>query len=745
MLAVTGMTPMNALAAVLNTALTILVLGNLVSGWQAAVWAIAVVGLMAMAMISWMKIRKRPAPPSSAPKRVEDRAVIHAALLALLWALPPVFLYNEASTEQQVFLSAITAGLICSGGFALYTLPRASLTFVWLLTGAAMIALLRSGFESSGFLLTLLLVYATILSTSILHTAAVFTHQVIADMTSEHQKQVISLLLNDFEQSTADVLWETNDELNLNRISAKLAELFGLPSTILHNQSLLLLIRQSQAQLPDEYVEEASYQSEQLNDHFASGRAFRDIEVPVWVNRRIQWWSVTATPSRDGGWRGVIADVTESHRAKEQIWRLAHEDAVTGLANRRWFQTELQSTIGRSQQNSQQYALLSLDLDRFKSVNDTFGHDVGDQLLKIVSERLRSNTRIQDLVARTGGDEFAVILRQLESHQQALDIAERLVETLEQPCRIGNITVQVGASIGVAFIPEDGNRQEAILKHADLALYRAKENGRGQVIRFSPQMAVTANSRYQVEQALRKAVHNGELTLHYQPQRHLVSGHVTGIEALARWRDPVLGSVEPTLFIKVAEETGLIHSVGRQILEQACLHARLIPPGMTLAVNLSPVQLASPSIVDDISDILQRHRIPSQRIELEITETALLDNSFSVQDKLQQLRDLGVRIALDDFGTGYSSLSYLRRYPFDKIKIDQSFVRDVVADPATQVIIKGMVDIAKAMKMDVVAEGIEDPHSLQLLSELGCDIGQGYYLFEPMSPEQLLTTLVRAT
>ena len=746
LLAITGMTPMNAIAAMLNTALTLAVLWNLVEPWQAVLWAGSVVLLMAMAVQSWYGISRKPAPPQKAPARVENRAVIHAGLLALLWASPPLLLYDIASTEQQIFITAITSGLICAGGFALYTLPSASLTFVAILGSASAITLYRAGFEISPLLLLLLVVYMTILTTSIVHAAGVFRAQVLTDLTSEHQKQVISLLLNDFEQSTADVLWEADEELKLQRVSPKLEELFAIRKELLDDHSFLKLIRQSHAQLPSEQTELADSKAEEISTYFTMGRAFRDFEIPVWINRKLCWWSITATPTPDMQWRGVISDVTETHQARQQIWQLAHEDSVTRLANRRWFQTELQSSIQRSLNHKEQiFALLSIDLDRFKNVNDTFGHDIGDKLLKIIAGRLKGNTRPADLVARTGGDEFAVILRQVDSQQQAIDIANRIVETLEQPCRIGSLTVTVGASIGLAFIPDDGQRQELLLKHADLALYRAKENGRGQVVRFAPQMAVTANQLYRIEQSLRRAVSNGELKLHYQPQRHLASGHFTCSEVLARWSDPVLGSISPATFIKVAEDTGIIHALGKQILQQACLHARLMPAGMTLAVNLSPVQLASPSIVDDIVGIIQSHHVPFTKIELEITESALLDDSYSVQDKLQQLRELGVRIALDDFGTGYSSLSYLRRFSFDKIKIDQSFVRDLPNDPATQVIVKGMIDIARSMKMQVVAEGIEDEATLRTLTELGCDIGQGFHIFKPIAPEQLLETLVRAT
>ncbi len=742
LLAITAMTPANTIGSILNLLLTMLVTDGLVNRWLAAIWVISTGLLMLMAVLSWLRILQRPSLPERTPARVERRAVAHAALLALCWSLPSLSLFNIAAPEQQLFIATITAGMICAGGFTLYTLPRAALTFVGILGTGSAITLLLSDLESAKYLLMLLLVYLSILMISIVHASESFKAQVIAEIVSEQQKQVISLLLNDFEQSTADVLWETDQQLTLRRSTVRMSETLGDPAADFSGQNLLELILQSQRQLPDEMQELAQRHFDELQQRLQDGKPFRDLEIPLWVNRQQTWWTLTAKPV-EAGWRGVISDITQTQQARQQVWRLAHEDTVTGLANRRHFQNELGLALKKTErQKGLLKALLFIDLDRFKAVNDTFGHDAGDRLLAIIAERLKTNIRPKDLVARMGGDEFAVLLRKLDSEQQALEIADRLISSLQQPCDLGNATASVGASIGIAFIPTDGLRTETLMKHADLALYRAKGNGRGQAVTFQRQMAENARTSSRIEQALANALRGGRINLAYQPQCNLDGGQIIGLEVLARWTDDELGSIPPTRFIKIAEETGMIHELGKQVLQQACLQARLWSADITMAVNISPIQLASPGIVDEIADVLRSYRIDPSRIELEITETALLDDSFSIQDKLMQLKELGVRISLDDFGTGYSSLAYLRNLPFDKIKIDQSFVQQICSDPKAEIMVKTVIDMANALKIQVVAEGIEDQPTLDRLRQMGCDTGQGFHLFMPMTPEQFGSLLV---
>jgi diguanylate cyclase (GGDEF)-like protein len=743
LLTVSRLTPLNSIANFLDVGLTLAIFWNDTNRAALLGWALMQALIWGFALYNWYSIISRPQPPQRASTRAISRSNLHAAILALLWALPPALLYQGSTAEQQLFLTTITAGMMCAGGFALYTVPNASLTFVGILGTASVFALLSSNVTTAHYLILLLIIYLAILAISILHAAAVFRAHVLADIASERQNQVISLLLNDFEQSTADVLWETTHDLRLHRTTARFAELFGeLPGAINHMQ-LPYLIRQNQLALPEELQEIASQQFLLLEKSLASAKAFRDLEIPLHIKRQIHWWSLTAKPAQEGGWRGVIADITHAHQANQRIWQLAHEDSVTGLANRHWFQAELESALRSSVQDQQQHALLCIDLDRFKAVNDTFGHDTGDLLLKVVAERLRHHTRSQDLVARTGGDEFAIILREIQDQRQIEDIARRLLMSLQQTCQLQGANVSVGASIGIACIPADGVFSEVVMKHADLALYQAKAGGRGRFVRFVPAMAERAHNRHKIEQALRQTLEERKLSLMFQPQRHLRSGHLTGVEALARWTDHNLGIIAPALFIEVAEESGLIHDLGKQILESACQYLSSWESDITLSVNISPLQLVHPDIVALISNTLTRYRIKPGRLELEITENVLLDDTHGTLQKLRQIRDMGVRIALDDFGTGYSSLAYLRRFPFDKIKIDQSFVREMVQEASACTIVGAIIDMAGALNMEVVAEGVENEESLRLLQQLGCDMAQGYHIFPPMTPQDFARSLVR--
>lgn len=744
LLTIARLTPLNAVANVFNVILSSIVLWGIVHPAIILIWSTLISLLMGTSVIGWYRMVKRPQPPQYAREQTLHRATWHAGLIALLWALPPAFLFHQASAEQQLFLTAISAGMMCAGGFALYTLPAAAQLFTGILGAASVIALASSDLASRLYLILLLLMYLTILLVSIVHAGRVFRAHVLAEMTSDNQKQVISLLLNDFEQSTADVLWEVDAQLTFRRTNNKLSELFGNDSEELGSTDFLSLVQLSQARLTDHIQKLAHSAYTALSTALKGGRAFRDIEVPMCINQRTVWWAITAKPTVKGGWRGVISDITESHQAQQRIWQLAHEDNVTGLTNRHGFQTGIESILAPldlARPNQELRALLSIDLDRFKAVNDAFGHDAGDKLLQVVADRLRSHTRPQDLVARIGGDEFGLILQQLDNHEQALEIAERLVASINQPCQIDNASILVGASIGVAFIPEDGAQQDVILKHADLALYQAKARGRGKVVRFAPTMAATAQTRHRIEQALRSALQQETLTLAYQPQRHLINGKVTCVEALARWHDQQLGQIAPALFISVAEESSLIHTLGQLLLNQACQQLSRWPANLTVAVNISPLQLANPDIVNQVADTLKRHDVVADRLELEITETALLDDSHNALDKLHQLKALGVRITLDDFGTGYSSLVYLRCFPFDKIKIDRSFVSEMAQEPTARTIVGAIIQMASALNMAVVAEGVEEQQPLELLQQLGCTIAQGYHICRPLAPEAVAAYL----
>jgi diguanylate cyclase (GGDEF)-like protein len=379
-----------------------------------------------------------------------------------------------------------------------------------------------------------------------------------------------------------------------------------------------------------------------------------------------------------------------------------------------------------------------LDLDHFKDINDTLGHSVGDALLRAVSQRLRDLVTEKDLVSRTGGDEFSIVQSATEQPvAAAAELAARIVETLGVPFDLGNHHVIVGASVGIAIGPDDGKDADQLLKNADMALYRAKDDGRGGYHFFEPEMDAKAQARRTLELDLRKAVAAGEFELYYQPVVNLTENKVSGFEALLRWNSPTRGRVSPDKFIPLAEDTGLIVPIGEWVIRQACAEAMRWPDDLRVAVNVSPVQFRNRSLISAVISALAAAGLRSDRLELEITESTLMHNNDAILAMLHQLRGMGVRISMDDFGTGYSSLSYLRSFPFDKIKIDQSFVRDLIAKPDSIAIIRAVSGLGRSFGMTTTAEGVETDEQLQQMRAEGCTEVQGFLYGKPMPATEI--------
>jgi diguanylate cyclase (GGDEF)-like protein len=449
---------------------------------------------------------------------------------------------------------------------------------------------------------------------------------------------------------------------------------------------------------------------------------------------------VRTVPLPDGGFVRTLTDITHRRQAQEAAVRLASEDALTGLVNRQQFKEELAKCALRQQPSPSSFeqeedggfALLCLDLDWFKIVNETLGHWIGDGLLQAVAERLKTTVRANHVVARLGGDEFAVLLPRTRSTEQPETLAKRLAEALTAPYEVHGQHVRIGISIGIALAPHDGNDPELLLKAGEMALYAAKAAGRGTYRFFHKSMAEQLRVRRQLELDLRSAIDNDELALHYQPLINIADRTISGFEALMRWEHPFRGPVPPSEFIPIAEETGLITALGAWAIRKACEQAAGWPAGLRVAVNVSPMQFRSSNLVATVSEILRETGLGPDRLELEITETILMQESDSTVLTLHQLRDLGVRISMDDFGTGYSSLSYLRSFPLSKIKIDRAFVKDLGASEASDIIIRSVIDIAKTLKMATTAEGVETKDQLECLAELGCTEAQGYLLSRPV-------------
>ncbi|SFA96860.1 diguanylate cyclase (GGDEF) domain-containing protein [Poseidonocella pacifica] len=452
--------------------------------------------------------------------------------------------------------------------------------------------------------------------------------------------------------------------------------------------------------------------------------------------------SVNQVPLDSGGWVFTFSDITERRLAEARIEHMAHHDDLTGLPNRSRFRDEIAHAM-KQVQRGQKFAVYCLDLDRFKAVNDTLGHPVGDELLIQVAERLQLSTRETDVVARLGGDEFAILQPVEGDEEMPITLANRVITALSQPYHVSGHQIVIGASVGVALAPYDSSDADGLMKAADLALYRAKGDGRGVARLFEREMDARMQERRRLEIDLRAALENGDIEVSYQPIVDIESNKVRCFEALARWHHAERGQIPPDVFIPLAEEIGLIDKIGAHVLSRACTDAATWPETIRVAVNLSPAQFATEALVDDVEETLIRTGLTPDRLELEITETALLNQTDTTLTILARLRHFGVRIAMDDFGTGYSSLAYLRKFPFDKIKIDRSFISELEGNDESQAIVRAIIGLGSSLGIATTAEGVETSDQLAKLRAEGCQEVQGW-LFSKAVPANQITLLLKA-
>jgi diguanylate cyclase (GGDEF)-like protein len=449
------------------------------------------------------------------------------------------------------------------------------------------------------------------------------------------------------------------------------------------------------------------------------------------------WYLITNRRMKNGGVAGLRVDITERKQSEERILHLAHHDSLTGLPNRTLLNDRLSQALNLVARNGGAFAVLALDLDRFKAINDGFGHAVGDKLLILVAARLKRAIRSSDTLARIGGDEFVVLQTDVEP-AAAGELAQRLVEALSEPFELNELQLRIGTSVGIALYPADGESADALLRNADTALYRAKTNRRSTYCFFEARMDLQQRERWALEQDLRAAIGTDQLRLHYQPIFASAARSIVGFEALLRWQHPVRGDIPPMSFILMAEETGLVLPIGAWVLEQACRTAVGWPEPKRIAVNLSAAQLRSGELSTQVADILRRTGLPPRLLELEVTETMLIGDHRQALETLRQVRDMGVQIACDDFGTGYSSFSYIQKLAFDRIKIDRSFVRELGTTSSALRIVQAILAMAKSLGMEVTAEGVETEQQFSILHEQGCGEMQGFLLGRPMSAEGIV-------
>ena len=437
----------------------------------------------------------------------------------------------------------------------------------------------------------------------------------------------------------------------------------------------------------------------------------------------------------------VYLDITERKREEERINYLANYDVLTGLPNRYLLSDRLEQALSSAQRNQARIAVMFIDLDHFKNINDSLGHDIGDALLKQVAERFKVCLRRSDTIARQGGDEFVAVLTEFNSADEVIFVAEKMIASLQEKFTLGEYQLSITPSIGVGIYPEDGTTTVELLRNADLAMYRAKESGRNSFQFYAPEMNVKAVERLKLETGLRVAIAQQQLMVYYQPKVNLLSGEMIGMEALLRWQHPEMGFISPALFIPVAEESGLINEIGDWVLRQTCLQARLWQAQgfdiVPIAVNLSARQLKQVNFPERVLMILRDAGLEACYLELEITESMLMDMGKAGLGVMEQLHEAGITLALDDFGTGYSSLSRLKNLPLDRLKIDQSFVRDIVTDPDDASIVNATAVLAHALGLRVTAEGVETQAQLDFIKSLQCEEYQGYLFSRPVPANEV--------
>jgi diguanylate cyclase (GGDEF)-like protein len=555
-----------------------------------------------------------------------------------------------------------------------------------------------------------------------------------------------SVLLSEFEESGRGWFWETDDRGLISYISPQIPAAFGLSVDQLLGTPMTNLVLQESGDGTGTGDGERT-----LGFHLSTRLAFSEIAVRSALGHDVRWWSLSGRPAFDEygnflGFRGSGTDLTEMRRSEAEVKRLASYDPLTGLPNRILMRRTLDESMRDIAGRPKRVALFLLDLDRFKMVNDTLGHPVGDALLRQVAERLQRVIHNDGQVGRLGGDEFKVVLPGIADKARLAQLADAIIQELSRPYLVEGSHVSIGASVGIAVAPDDGATADALIRNADLALYAAKADGKGVHRFYQPEMHASAKDRRLLEMDLRKVMNENGLHLVYQPVVDAQSEATVGFEALVRWNHPTRGPVSPADFIPVAEEIGLIPQIGEWVLRTACLEAANWPDSVRVAVNISPIQFANPSLPGIVMSALAAAQLPAHRLELEITEGVFLHDDASTDAMFAKLKAIGVRFALDDFGTGYSSLGYLKKAPFNKIKIDQSFVRGAaIPGNRNAAIIRAIVALADSLGMETTAEGAETPDELALIRSLGCSHIQGYIFGRPMASDEARARVSGAT
>jgi diguanylate cyclase (GGDEF)-like protein len=709
-------------------------------GWERWAWTVAMLACAANSVRVWLPRRADVGSGALALRGLHAESWTFAVLYGLIiWRTLSVTDLGQATT-----LIATLAGVIGAGAIQLSIHRSVALSWVWSHSATVSLAFLAIGGPTMVMLCVQLLFYGAALTIGITYLSASFAHRCRAELAAEAERSVVRVLLDDVDGGARDWLWQLDAAGRLRAVSDRFAQRAGVAAGAIDGGDLdhlfdLLDVRATPA---------GGVAAERLLASIAAGEPFRDLEMPVSVQGRLRWWAWSArplTPPLGTGWTGVIADVTEERLHQDEILRLATVDELTGLANRHRFAGEIEARLAAGP-----VALGIVDLDHFKEINDSLGHATGDQLLREVAARLVASLDPDAFCARLGGDEFALVLPGGDPSRVERQL-HRAIGSLRGPFAADEAQLTVSGCLGYATAPVDADRADELLRLADLALYDAKERGHGSLQRYEPAIGARARHRATARQELGEALQQDQIEVWYQPKIDLRRRVVVGVEALVRWRHPERGIVPPGAFIEVAEETGMIVELGAQVLAAATAAVARLPESLTMAINVSAVQLASSDLPDLVRRVLADNAVAADRLVLEITESQLVhDEAIGM---LRQVRDAGVQVSIDDFGTGYSSFATLRRLPIDEVKVDRSFVapldderlldRGERSEDAGAVLVSAILSVAAALSLRAVAEGIETEVQAEVLRDLGCTLGQGYRFGRPMPLAELLDLLER--
>ncbi len=659
-----------------------------------------------------------------------NKQTIGSIVNALAWVVPIAFFGPFASRVSQMELWTIVAMLMMISAVVLPAVPLGTLMFTGIVGGASIVAFAWQGAISMAVIGA---VFVVTIAIATIEGARTYLTSKVAEAGMAEKSEVVSLLLREFEEGEADWLWQIDPARRVRSVSPRFAFALGMNADDIDGQPFIQLIAgpawetgQFPASLHD------------LAERLKRRESFSNLLVRVTIKGEQRWWELSGTPKLDekgafDGFRGVGSDVTEQRDSSDKIAYLARYDTLTGLPNRLMLTEAMGEAMRYAEQWRTRCAFLMIDLDRFKAVNDTLGHLVGDQLLARVSERLKGMVTSNELCGRLGGDEFAIVIRDASDLGRVELVARTVIERLSRPYEIDHHTLYVGASVGSAVGPRDGQTVETLMRNADLALYRSKDEGGGQHFVYEPVLHALAEERRKLELSLRRALERSEFVLHYQPVVDAESEQVLSFEALVRWNSSEHGMVSPAKFIPLAEDTRLIVPIGEWVLREACREAMRWPSHIKVAVNVSGEQLLDTNFAATVVGALSASGLPAQRLEIEVTESIFVRDDTTARAALEQILALGCGIALDDFGTGYSSLGYLRRIRFTTIKVDRSFVQGAATgNPESLAIIRAVVAMADSLEMSTTAEGVETEAELATIRRLGCKKIQGYYFGRPM-------------